>query len=118
MAPAAEPDRGHPGSHCRLDTERAVLDDQTPVRCGREALRGIEKQIRRRFAPRHHRRAEQGFAKPCQQAGQLEFSADLFRHAARCDTNRQSQRIERLGNALATSERSNPSSIIAPTRSA
>ena len=34
MAPAAEPDRGHPRSDCRLDTEQAVLDDQTPVRGG------------------------------------------------------------------------------------
>src|ERR1700730_18394403 len=100
MAPSAEPNRGHPGSDCRLDTEQTVLDDQTPVRGGCELLRGIEEQIGSRLAASDHCCAEQVFAKTSQKAGYLQFLTDLFQAAARRDAGGQCQRIERFANPL------------------
>ena len=73
MASAAEADRRHAGGDGGIDPCRAVLDNQTVLRRGREPLRSIKEQIGRRLAARDHRGAEQVFAETREEAGDLQF---------------------------------------------
>ena len=68
MASAAEADRRHAGGDGGIDPCRAVLDNQTVLRRGREPLRSIKEQIGRRLAARHHRRAEDVRVKAIEEA--------------------------------------------------
>src|SRR6516164_3874070 len=83
MTCAAKADRGHARGDRGIDTRGAVLDDETAFRRRGKTLRGIEKQVGRRFTTCDHRRAEQVSPKPWEEACQRQFVADLFRAAAR-----------------------------------
>src|SRR5437762_12552204 len=84
MASSAKADRADSGGDGVIDASWTVLDNEAALRHRRKAPCGIEEQIRRRLTTRNHRRAEQVFTEMPQETGELEFSSDLLRCAARC----------------------------------